>query len=170
MKNVAVGISLVVLVCGAHAESLQAHIEAGSKAVHKFMMARDVKGFTKYMKGGVTPDFQYVEDGRTLNFDKMCAGMQMGLGQMKKMIRADVKLVSLSEKGNTAVAMTTHVMEGISVGADKKPHKLSFGGTSADTYIKTGGKWKLSKMAWVKQSVNIDGKPLQMGAAPVKTK
>ena len=169
MKGFAIVVSLTAALCSANAQSLRSQIDTSSKAVRKYMMAKDVKGFTKYMRGGVTSDFMYEEDGRTMNFDKMCAGMSMGLGQMKKLTRADAKIVTLHQNGNTATATTMHVMEGIVVGADKKTHKMSFSGTSTDSYVKRGQKWKMSKMAWGQQSVMYDGKPMN-AMTPGRTK
>jgi len=48
------------------------------------------------------------------------------------------------------------------VGQDKKTHTMTFTGTSADTYVKQGGTWKMSKMAWIKQTATMDGKPIKM--------
>jgi hypothetical protein len=135
--------------------------------VGKYLMARNVKGFAQHMKGRVAPDFKYVEEGHAMGFDQMCRTMEMGIGQMKKMARADAKLLTLREKGSSAVSTTGHLMEGTTAGPDGKPHTMSFRGTSQETYVKRGGKWKLARMTWLKQTMMLDGKPL-VPAAPGK--
>ena len=164
MKIFSIAISLLAVLCSANAQSLRSQINASDKTIHKLMMARDMKGFSDYMKGAVTPDFKYVEAGKTLDFNGMCAGMAMGFGQMKKMMKADSRIVKLHESGHMAEATILHVMEATVMGGDSKAHKMSFKGTSADTYEKLDGKWKMSKMAWITQSTMVDGKP--MGAMP----
>jgi hypothetical protein len=160
MKAIAIAISLSAVLCCASAQSLRSQIDASNKAIHGYMLARDAKGFTKYMKSGVTSDFKYVEAGHTQNFDQMCAGMAAGFAQMKKLTRADSKILSLREQGNKATSTMTHNMSGVTMGPDKKAHTMTFIGTSEDTYVKQGGKWKMSKMSWKNQSMMVDGKPM----------
>ena len=140
MKHFAVVISLTAIVASAGAQSLRAQIEAANKTTGKLMMAKDIKGLKKHWKGGMTSDFKYVEAGRTQTYEQMAAGMAMGLGQMNKLTKADSKIVSLHEKGNSATVNTLHTMVGTMKGEDKKTHTMSFIGTSADTYVKQGGK------------------------------
>jgi hypothetical protein len=142
---------------------LRSQVEASDKATHKLMMVKDVKALGKMMKGASTKDFQYMDSGRTMNMEQMVQGMAMGLGQMTKMIKADTKILSVKEKGNAGSSTTDHVMEGITLGPDKKPHKMTFKGVSTETYVKQGGKWKMSKMAWGKQTMLLDGKPMPTG-------
>ncbi|RYG19348.1 nuclear transport factor 2 family protein [bacterium] len=146
MKSLAVVISLSAVLCNASAQSLRSQIDAANKTSSRLMMAKDVKGLTKHWKAGMTPDFKYVEGGKTQNFDAMAAGMAMGLGQMNKLSKAESKLLTLKEKGNTATATTRHTM--------------GFTGVSSDTYVKQGGKWRMSKMSWLKQTSSMDGKPM----------
>lgn len=160
MKTLAFVVSLPVLAGGAHAQSPRTQIDALNARIVKLMMAKDVKGLTKAMKAGLTPDFKYVEGGRTQTRDAMCANMAMGIGQMQTMAKADAKTIALREKGDEAIAITLHTMKGTTMGADHKPHTLLFTGTSSDTYVKQGGKWRMSRMTWVKQTTTLDGRPL----------
>ncbi len=160
MKGFAVVISLSAVFCSATAQSLRSQIDAANKTSGRLMMAKDLKGLTRHWKAGMTPDFKYVEAGRTQSFDQMAAGMAMGLGQMKKLTKAESKTLTLKEAGNTATATTRHTMVGMMTGEDKKTHTMTFTGVSADTYVKKGGKWKMSKMSWIKQSSLMDGKPM----------
>jgi len=168
MKQFAVALTFVAVLGTASAQSLRSELDAANRAVGKMMMARDIKGFTKVMKATVTPDFVYAEAGRTLTFDQMCAEMGMGMSQMKKMHKAESKTLSLVEKGNAATVMTSHHMSGTMIGPDKKTHVMTFTGTSKDTYVKKGGAWKMSKMAWVKQTMLLDGKPFDPMAPAAK--
>lgn len=170
MKGFAVVIAVAAALGTASAQSLRAQIDASNKVVTKFLMAKDVKGFGNYMKGRVTPGFTYVEAGQTSNFQQMVAGMESGLGMMKKMIKAEAHTVKLREKGNTATATSYHEMTGTITGPDKKPHTMSYSGTSEDTYVRQGGKWKMSKMAWIKDTMLVDGKPVSPGAPAGKGK
>ena len=163
MKVLVVTVAASALLCVASAQSLRSQVEAANKTTHKLMMAKDVKGLTKEWKGAATKDFKYVEAGRTMNMDQMCQGMAMGLGGMKKVLKADSKPLSVKEKGNTGTSTTSHVMEGITVGPDKKSHTVTFTGVSTETYVKQGGKWKMSKMVWGKQTTLMDGKPMPTG-------
>jgi hypothetical protein len=164
MKLFLIAISLAVTLGSASAQSLRSQIEASNKRVGKYLMAKDVKGFAKYMKGRVAPGFKYMEQGHAMGFDQMCRTMEMGLGQMQSMNRADAKLLTVKEKGNTAVSTSRHTMIGQTRDNKGRPHTLSFVGTSQDTYAKRGGKWRLTKMAWLQQTMLLDGKPLLPGA------
>jgi hypothetical protein len=160
MKSFAFGILLLSALTGAQAQSLKAQIASSDKTVDKLFLAKDMKGFATFMKAGVTSNFVYEEDGHSMSFDKMCQVMTMSFTRMQKVTQADSKTIDLLETGNTAVATTYHAMAAVMSGSDKKNHKLTYTGTSKDTYIKQGGKWKLSKMAWSNDKTLIDGKPL----------
>lgn len=158
MKTLGIFLSLSVAIA-AHAQLLQAHVATADRTIDRLMMAKDVKGLKKTLQAGVTSDFKYVEGGQTQSFEAMSANMTMGILSMKSLRKVEAKAISVKEKGSTGTVMTMHLMEGTTIGADKKPHTLTFSGTSEDTYVKQGGKWKLSRMAWVKQSMTMDGKP-----------
>jgi hypothetical protein len=89
--------------------------------------------------------------------------MTMMLAGMQKVTRAEAKLLSLKEKGNAATAVSRHTMEGVMAGPDSKTMTTTFVGKSTDTYVKQGGKWKISKMVWTPEKMLVDGKPVNMG-------
>ena len=151
---------LLAVAVAAPGQSLGAQIETANRTNRRLMMAKDVAGLTKAMRKNVTTDFKYVEEGRTTDFAAMCAGMAMGLGRMDRMIEAGAKTLTLRERGVMATATTWHTMEGTTKGAGKESHTISFKGTSEDTYVKRGGRWKMAKMAWIEQTMSIDGKLL----------
>jgi len=140
--------------------TLRSEIETMSKKGSKLMMAKNVSGFVALVRSGVSSNFQYVENGKTEAFEVMAEGMKLGIGGMQKITRSASKIVSLKESGTGATCMMQHLMVGTVAGPDKKPHTLSFTGTSKDTYVKEGGKWKMSRMEWVKQTMTMDGKPM----------
>ena len=166
MKTTAfLAVALTVLPCWASADALRSQLAASDKTVSRFLLAKDVKGFKTYMKGIVTPDFKHVEEGRAIGFDAMCAEMEKGLGQMKKMNQATESAISIQEHGDTAAVTTNHYMQGVMPGPSKKPVFLGFIGTTKDTWVRQHGKWKMSRMEWVHQTMMINGKPVG-GAAP----
>lgn len=163
MKGIA-ALTLLSLSFGiVHAQTLKSEITASNKTACKFLLAKDFKGFKQHMKGQVTPDFKYIEAGKAMNFDKMCEGMEIGLGQMPKMSKVENKILKVTEKGNTGTSTIEHAMTGTMMGPDNKPHTMTFIGISTNTYVKQGGKWKQSKMVWGKQTVKMDGKAMTAG-------
>jgi hypothetical protein len=163
MKRLTLIFASIALCAFATADTLRSQIQAMDKTMHTVMMKRDINGFVKAVKSGITSDFKYSENGREMSFDKMVDGMKQGFAMMSKMTRADAKLVSLKEKGNSATSMTSHHMAGVTMDAKKKSHKMVFTGTSAETYRKENGKWLMSSMTWKDQKITLDGKPMPMG-------
>jgi hypothetical protein len=151
---------LSAVLATAGAQSLRSQIETTTKAIRKSMIAMDIKGFTKIMKGVVATNFTYVESGKTMDFDHMVQGVGMGFSQMEKVTKADAKLLALTEKGNSATSTTQHTMESTTTMGGPKRHKMSFSGVSTETYVRQGGAWKMSKMVWNNQSMLVDGKAM----------
>lgn len=163
MRSILVLVSLVAVVASAQAQSLRAEIEASGKAIGKAMMKKDFVALAKEMKATVTKDFVYIEKGvkgPPQNVDQVIAGIKMGLSGMTKVTVAKATVHSLKQKGNTAVAKGEHTIAGITMGPDKKPHTMVIVGATEDTYVKQGGKWKMSKMVWLSQKMTMDGKPM----------
>lgn len=153
-----------LLVAGAHAQSLRSTIDAGNAKVASAMKKKDFVALNKAIKGIVTPDFVYVEAGRKQNVDTMLANMKMGIGSMGKVTVASAKVLALKEKGSTASAKTQHTIGGTMPGPDGKPHEMTIVGSVEETYVKKGGKWKMSKMVWLSQKMLMDGKPMDAAA------
>ncbi len=127
------------------------------------MMKRDAAAFAKAVKGGVTSDFKYSEAGRTMSFESMLAGMKQGFAIETRCLRADTTILSVKEKGKTGSAVEQHVMDVLTMGPDKKVHKMSFVGRSDETYRKVNGKWKLASMDMKTIRSSMDGKPMPAG-------
>ncbi len=126
------------------------------------MMKKDIEGFKKIVKGGVTPDFKYSEGGPSMGFDEMVAGMKQGFAMYSKITKTTTKLVSVKEKGNDGTAVEKHTMVGMMMGPDKKSHKVVFAGTSDETYKKVGKKWLMASMTMKTDKMTMDGKPMPM--------
>ncbi len=166
MKSLSVTLALVGLVAMSNASALRDEINSMNKKVGKCIIKRDIDGFTKLVKGGVTSDFKYSEDGKVMNFDEMVAMMKQGFAQQPAVTSANSTIVSLKEKGNAATAVCKHVMSGTMMGPDKKKHKFSMTGLSTETYKKIGKDWKMATMSWKNGDFMVDGKkadPAMMG-------
>jgi len=160
MKVQLLALTVVGLASLGQAQTLKAEIQKMNKPIKKAMMKKDINAFKKVVKGGVTSDFKYSEDGRSMGFDEMVAGMKQGFSMYTKISRADTKLVKVSEKGTMGTAVEQHVMEGMMMGPDKKAHKVAFMGTSNETYRKVKGKWMMASMAMKTDKMTMDGKPM----------
>lgn len=154
MGRLAFTLTAVAVAAGAQAGTLRAQIEAMNRKMDGIMMKRDANAFLRAVKPGVTKDFKYTEQGRTSNFDQMFAGVKMGFAGTKSMKSCTSRMVSLVEKGNTAISTTYHQMEGTSQGNGTKPMPFKFSGTSVETYKKVGGKWLMSSMSWKSQKMS----------------
>ena len=163
MKALSLAIALIGIAAAAQAKDLRSDINSMSKVIGNAMQHKDFKTLEKTMKAGMTKDFTYVENGQNETYDQMLQNMKMGIGQMKRLTYAGSNIVSLKEKGSSATCKMKHTMSGVTGGADKKEHKLTFSGVSEDSYVKVAGKWKMSKMVWKSQTMTMDGKPMPTG-------
>jgi hypothetical protein len=157
MKPFALSAVLVALSSAAFAEDLRSHILAADKMNSRLLEKKDMDGFVKFIKGEVTTDFKYTEGGKTMTFDEMAAELKMGMGAMT-ITHASEKILSLTEKGESATALMNHVVDGTTGDKAKKVHKIRSSGTSLDTYRKENGKWLMASMAWKDSMMTVDGK------------
>lgn len=159
MKRAFSFVALAIVVACAPAQSLRSAVTSSNKQICAAMKKKDFKALEKIFKSTMTSDFKYEENGQTQNYDQMMAGMKMGLGQYTKLTEVWTKIVSLKETGSTGSGVMSHMMAGTIVGQDKKVHKMTFSGTSNDSFVKQNGKWKMSKMSWGSEKMTMDGKP-----------
>jgi hypothetical protein len=162
MKASALVICISVVLCSAQADGLRTQIETSNKKIHAAMLKKDMDAFAKAMKPDVTPDFKYMEDGRSMGFDQMVGLMKQSFTGFQKVTKAETKILSLKQTKTSATSVSDHAMAGIMPGPDGKPHTMTFTGTSTETYVKKGGKWLLSIMSWGKSKMLLDGKPMDM--------
>jgi ketosteroid isomerase-like protein len=163
MRSIVILASLLAF-ASAQAQSLRASITTTNTQVANAMKKKDFAALNKAIKGTVTPNFVYVENGQKQNVDQMLANMKMGIGMMKKVTVAQAKVLSLKEKGNTGVAKAQHTIGGLIPGPDGKTQTMVVTGTVEETYVKQGGKWKMSKMHWLSQKMTMNGKPFDPAA------
>jgi hypothetical protein len=161
MKIFTIVVLFAAASCFAQAD-LRSDINHLNQKVVREMRTHDMTGLDQTMREGVTSNFVYIENGQRENADQMIANMKTGVGMMK-ISRAEATIVSLKRSGNSATCVMRHSMSGTSKGPDKKLHTMLFSGISEDTYVKVGGKWKMSKMDWKNQTVKMDGKAVPTG-------
>ena len=140
---------------------LKSEINSMNSKIHAAMKKGDMKSLGMIMKAGVTKDFKYIEDGKTMTFDQMFEQMKGSLSMMK-LTKASTQVVSVKEKGTMGTSVEKHVMAGTMTGPDKKTHKVSFSGVSTNSYTKAGKAWMLKVMSWGKSEMLMDGKPVDM--------
>src|SRR5690348_7845385 len=111
MKARALMFVLVVAAVGVcQAQTLKSEIHKMNGPIRKAMMKKDINGFAKVVKGGVTSDFKYSEDGRAMTFDQMLDGMKQGFSMYSKITKADTKVMKCTEKGTAGMAIEQHIM------------------------------------------------------------
>lgn len=154
---IVVGVSFAAI----SSADLKSEINSMNSKIHVAMKKGDMKSLHSIMKSGVTKDFKYIEDGKTMTFDQMFEQMKGSMAMMK-LTNATTKVVSVKEKGTMGSSVEKHVMAGTMTGPDKKTHKMSFSGMSTNTYTKVGKAWMLKVMSWGKSEMMMDGKPMDM--------
>ena len=160
MKLIALSFAALSLAAVSSAD-LKSELKEMNARVGNAMVKGDMKNLEAMMKAGVTKDFTYTESGQTMNFSQMMEMMKQSMGAMKT-TSAHTDIVTVKEKGNMGVATQKRTMTGTMTGPDKKSHKMSFNGTTTDTFVKVGKEWKMSKMVWGKNTMMMDGKPMNM--------
>ena len=100
-----------------------------------------------------------------MSYDEMAGHMKEGLGMIGRIKHVHASVLSVSEHGKSGSTKTVHSIDATTVGPDHKSHRMSMTGTSKDTWVKIGGKWKMSSMTWLSQTMKMDGKPMT-GMAP----
>ena len=164
MKVIA-ALSLAAIAALTPTPSLKSEITKSQNMVTKYMKAKDLGKLEKVLREGTTADFKYVEGGKEEGFDDMWMSMKMGLDGMTKITECTTRVTDVKMEGDMGWCKDHHHMMGMMMGQDKKKHKMSFDGVSADTFMKVDGKWKMSRMEWVSQTIKMDGKkvdPAQM--------
>jgi hypothetical protein len=160
MRPIATAVLLASIVTLASAGSLQSDIAASNKAFSEAIRKKDLKTIEKLVKGGMTPDFVYIEGKTKTNAETMLSNMKMGVSGMSKITVAVAKSYDIKQHGKTGTSKTNHTMKGEIAGPDKKMHTMVFTGVTKDEYVNVGGKWKMSKMEWISQSQSMDGKKM----------
>jgi hypothetical protein len=144
--------------------SLKSQMKAMNKKIEATFLKKDIAGFAKVTKNGMTPDFKYSDEGgKPMGADMMIAGMKQGFSMYSKITTAKTTIVSVKEMGDSGRAVEKHMMGGITMGPDKKSHKMAYEGTSTETFKKVHGKWLMATMVMKTDKMTLDGKPAPMG-------
>lgn len=161
-----VGVIGLALCANAAGQSLKASIEAGNKQIEKALLSKDIAKFEKVVRPMMTKDFVHVENGQSMNFDKMVETMKQGYGMLDKITKVKASATQIKESGKTGSCIMAHEMTGTVKGGDKKTHVLAFVGHTKNSFRKEGGKWLMSRMEWVDQKMTMDGKPFNPAPPP----
>lgn len=163
MKALTIAVALVAALTFARADSARAQLDASMNRISAAMKSKNLAALDKEMRATSLRTFKYTEGGQSQNLDTMLKNMKTGLSSMDKLSVCTTKVLSLKEKGNSAVGLMEHKMVGTMKGEDKKTHTLAFTGVSENTYVKQNGQWKLATMKWKTQKQTMDGKPMSAG-------
>ncbi len=159
MKFVAAFVVLSLAALGP-ADSLKKTAHEASDKGGAALAHGDTASFAKVMKPYVTDDFKFTEPGQSMDFKGMIAHLKTGIAMMGHVTGATSTVVNCLEHGNTGIVNAKHGMTAVLTGPDHKSHKMVVAGTSRDTWVKVKGKWKLSGMHWMGDSMTMDGKSL----------
>jgi len=167
MKQFALALAMSLAVSAS--ADLRSQIESMNRTIEHAMVRKDIKAFNKVMRNWVTPDFRYVEMGRSMSYDDMVKQMGGGFAMTERVKSADSKILKIDMKGSHALVRSQHDMVSLLHGGPKeKAHVMRYHGISGDTYVRMNGKWKLAKMEWLTEKMTLDGRPFdpaQSGAA-----
>ena len=162
MKVLAIVLPTIALVATAYSDPLRSQIVASDKIICGAIKSKNMALFEKAVRAGAAPNFIYVEKGHTMNMTQMITEVKRGFTTMGSLSTVESKIVGFKESGSTASAMTAHKIVTTVSGPDKKKHTMVYTGTSNETYVKQGGKWLMTKMAWISEGMSMDGKPMKM--------
>lgn len=152
----------LIAVAGLAQADLRSEITASRHKQEMAVMAKDVKGVEASMKETLTPDFKYVQDGKTQDKKTFISEFVGSLAMMDKISSSSGRIISLKQSGNKGYGQIEISMLGTMKGPDKKLHAVNWVGNFTEEYRKVGGKWKTASMTQGKQKFLMDGKPVKM--------
>jgi len=153
-------LSLIALAGLSHAD-LRSEITAANQKVEKAALAKDVKGAQAALKESLTPDFKYVQGGKSQDAKTFIANFAASVIMMDKVTSHSMRILSLKENGDKATGTIEKKMAGTLKSPDKKTHTVNWTGTFNEEYRKVDGKWKKSMMTAGSQKFVTDGKPVK---------
>lgn len=154
-------VACVLASAAAQAETLKAALIKTDALFVKAIKARDFTAFEKLLNTYCTADCKYIQGGKSMTKAQMVAQLKGSTAMLKSVEAVSATPSSVVEKGSKGSAVTTHVMKATMMGSDKKTHTMTMTGVSKDEYVKKSGKWLMSKMTWVSQTMAMDGKPMK---------
>ena len=165
MKRLAVGVTLAALALAA--PSARTFVSKTNRNLDKFLNAKDKEGFVSAMKSVTTDDYKFVESGkdgtRELSLQEMADLIFGGTAELKN-LKAHSVLRKFSSKGDTSTAVMLRESSWDMAGEDKQIHRFTSTALTTDTWIRTAGGWKLSKMQFMDTGTLVDGKKMKSPA------
>ena len=161
MNKFALLLSLIAVAGLAHAD-LRSDIKAARRKQEKAAMAKDTKGVEAAMKESMTPDFKYMQAGKTQDAKTFIGESTASMAMMDKVTDSSSRIISLKESGNKGSGTIELHMTGTMKTPDKKAHPIVWTGLFTEEYRKVGGKWKTATMTAGVQKFLMDGKPVKM--------
>ncbi len=150
----------LVLFAGIAGADTKADIQKVYNQVSAATLKLDGDGLVKVMMENSTKDFMYFVTGGKQNRTEFVSMMKAQMPSMKGVKRADLKIVSLKQTGNTAVVVVnSHYELTMVMPGSPKPQTIVSKQTTNDTWVKEGSKWKLKEMKVVKDNTTANGKP-----------
>jgi hypothetical protein len=113
--------------------------------------------FLKY----TTEDFVLKEGGRTVNREDAAEQMEEGPMAVARFTRYDVKIISLTLKGDQAVVVYRDSAAGTLPDAHGTSHRLVVTSTTRDTWVKTDEGWLTRLSEILASKIYVDGKELK---------
>jgi hypothetical protein len=161
MKAFVVLFTALSLVGLGHAD-LKSQLKASNTKLDAAMRTKDLKGLESLMKGTVTSDFQFWQEGKSQDFKTFIGNLTASIGMMESVAVASTKVVTVKEAGAAGSGTIEHTLVGTMKSPDKKVHSTRWVGTFAESYRKVGGQWKTVKISTTSQKYFIDGKRVKM--------
>jgi hypothetical protein len=169
MKRVKPAVLLAMSALTVLGFSSQANLDPQIKGYYTLQdsltLKKDGPGLEKLMTGHATPDFMNVGKpdktgkARTKTMAEDMAQMKQTLPFIDKFtkVHSMIKKVAAG-KGSVVVTVSTDVAMQTKKGPDGKVHSVDGHDVNEDTWVKSGGRWKMKISKTVSETMKIDGK------------
>ena len=164
MKMLSALLGLLALAGACHAD-LKSDLNAHNKKLDAAMKAKDLKGLESLMRGSVSPDFRFYQDGKSQDFKTFIGNLTMSIAMMETVTVASTRVLGLAVEGAKGVmgaSRVEHTLAGTMRTPDKKVHTTRWVGVFGESYRKVGGQWKTVRISTTSQKYWMDGKPVKM--------
>lgn len=154
--------ALGILAAVAPAQGERKAMEDMEKAFEKAIRTKDLSWFEKV----AAPDYHETGvDGKVVNRSQSIAMMKQQFASGGKVTKMDAKIVKVTTKGKTTVALLNMVMEmSMTMPNAKKPSVIKSSMTYEETWTNNKGVWHIHHLKSLKESATLDGKPMPKGA------
>jgi hypothetical protein len=141
---------------------LKSELKASNAKLDAAMRAKDLKGLESLMRGSVSSDFRFFQDGKSQDFKTFIGNLTASIAMMETVTVASTRVLGLTIDGAKGSSQVEHTLAGTMKTPDKKVHTTRWVGTFAESYRKVGGQWKTVKISTTSQKYWMDGKPVKM--------